>query len=111
MKFFQIRFFRDKSGSFKYFEADADYEKKAIEVANEHHERKLELCDGFLHRYDPIKTITVVEYDKVRKKAVIKGIKFKLRLTFIEATFYFTYIPVNYNSGKKVKNTWYELKD
>ena len=84
MKKFQLQFIdKNKSGSYKYFETDKDdYKEKAIEVANEFHNNNggQRLFAGF-NPYKPLKTIQVVEYDKVTHKSVRGGIKFKLKFS------------------------------
>lgn len=102
MKQFQLRFLdKDKCGSFSYFKINNDtddYKALAVETANNELQKdkdRRERMEPF-YTYRPIKTVSVVEYKD--GKAVRGGIKFKLRLKFIE---------YKYSSGRTVREEWY----
>ncbi len=98
MKKFQIRFTKNGCGHFEYFEADKDFVKAAEEKANAYLEKGL-TKPGPFNAFEPIKTITVVEYDNEKKETKRSGIKFKLRLQKVVA---------KYSSGRKQTTYWYE---
>lgn len=105
-KHFQIRFVKDGCGSYYYFSAlpKEDVGEKAAEVANvEYLQRGYENAQlrSFGH-FRPIKTVSVVEWDREKKNPMKGGIKFKIRLAFFQAT---------YNSGRKERSEWYQADE
>lgn len=107
---FQIRFV-DKYGfgSFYYFSAlpKEDIGQKAADVANvEYLEKGYENANFRSFGYfKPMKSAAVVQYDRNTKEAMRGGIKFKIRLSFVQAT---------YTSGRKEITEWYvadEIKE
>lgn len=96
---FQIQFVKDGGGSYYYFSTlpKEDIGEKAANVATEDYLVRGRENDLF-GTFRPIKTATVVQYDRVKGAPVRGGIKFKVRLSFVQAT---------YSSGKKVRNEFY----
>ena len=101
---FQIRF-TDKSGcgSFCYLSALSEKEigVKAEKVANEEYLQRG--YDNAQFRsfgyFKPMRSAQVVQYDRVKHQAVKGGIKFRIRLSFFQAT---------YMSGRKERSEWYK---
>lgn len=101
---FQIRF-TDKSGcgSFCYFSALSEKEigPKAEETANEQYLQRG--YDNAQFRsfgyFKPMRSAQVVQYDRAKQQALKGGIKFKIRLSFFQAT---------YMSGRKERSEWYK---
>lgn len=101
----QIRLIeRDGCGSFLYFDATPEEAKqKACEVANEDLAKSYKNDEHnlwFQPRFKPIRTVSVVEYDRNTHSAKRKGKKFKLRLS---------YFLIKFRDGSQVKNEWYEV--
>jgi hypothetical protein len=105
-KHFQIRFVKDRCGSYFYFSAlpKEDIGKKAAEVASVEY-----LQAGYDNSqfrsfgyFKPIKTAQVVQWDRDKKAAMKGGIKFKIRLNFFQAI---------YMSGRKTRDEWYEADE
>lgn len=101
---FQIRF-TDKSGcgSFCYFSALSKKEigPRSEQVANEEYLQRG--YDNAQFRsfgyFKPMRSAQVVQYDRVKNQALKGGIKFRIRLSFFEAT---------YTSGKRQRSEWYK---
>ena len=122
MSKYQIRITdRSGCGSFEYFEVDTieEAKEKAIEVSNEFlYQRRIYDVSTWWTKYKPIKTVNVIELKEIKlsdeeiitkagtvhpkRKWVTKrgGNKFKLHLSFIEATF---------KDGTKKRDEWYTL--
>lgn len=101
-KMYQIRLLRDGCGSFLYFRANKGIEDMACALTNIFLKKKREngtVGSIFNPPYQPIKTISVVEYDNETKKPKRGGEKFKLRLSWLEMKFL---------DGSKIRNEWYE---
>lgn len=101
---FQLRFV-DKSGcgSFAYFSVLTKKEigQKAEDVANEEYLQRGYDNASFqsFGYFKPLKSVQVVQYDREKHQALKGGIKFKLRLSFFQAT---------YMSGRKSRSEWYK---
>lgn len=104
---FQIRF-TDKygCGSFYYFSVlpKEDIGEKAAECANTQYlEKGYENAQFSSFGYfKPMKSASVVQWDREKKAAVKGGIKFKIRLMFFKAT---------YTSGRKERSEWYKADE
>lgn len=104
-KTFQIKTNHGNLGySYDYFTATEEYEKKAAECATSEliKTRENERHDLFFSFKGPrkaAKTLTVAEYDNNTHKLVKGGMKFKLKLCYIQTT---------YRGGNKVRKEWYE---
>ena len=104
MKKYQIRFLdSDWCGSYIYFESDEENPKDiAIKEANDYLEQRIERdnmnCNMFRSPYKPPKTISVVEYDQEKKKALRGGYKLKLTLS---------HFTVKYKGWWQNKQVWY----
>lgn len=98
---FQIRFCdKDGFGTFRYFSAMTHKEigPKAEEVANaEYLQRGYDFC-----YFKPLRSAQVVQYDRVKHETLRGGIKFKIRLSFVQAIF---------GSGRKERSEWYKADD
>lgn len=106
-KHFQIRFTdKDGCGSFYCFSAmpKEDIGQKAADIANvEYLEKGYQ--NSFFGTFKPLKSAWVVQYDRNTKEAMRGGIKFKIRLSFVQAT---------YTRGRKERTEWYvadEIKE
>lgn len=90
---YQIRFCDSKGhGSFRYFDADKKIEQEAADAANLYMETRLT-------NYPLPKTVNVWEMDMVTKEPKKKGHRFKIRKSFVQAT---------YENGRKERKEWYE---
>jgi hypothetical protein len=100
---YQIEFKDGTSRSYSYFDADKKVEERACIKANEilKRDRENSLSRSFGY-FKAVKTLTVKEWDTEKKHVKRGGHKFKLRLSFFEATF---------ASGIKERNEWYEYND
>ena len=101
---FQIRNVdKDGGGSFYYFSVlpGEDIGKKAGEVATEEYLKKGYENASFrsFGYFKPRRSMKVVQYDRQKKDVMKGGIKFSVRLSFVQAT---------YNSGRKDRTEWYE---
>jgi hypothetical protein len=100
---YQIDFKDGTSHSYAYFEAEKKVEEAACKKANEELEKQRWRAQFRSFGYfKAIKTLTVKEWDKEKKQVKRGGHKFKLHLSFFQATF---------NSGRKERNEWYEYND
>lgn len=103
-KTFQIKWNHGKQGySYDYFSAKSDYEKAGAECATKalEEQRQSERSNVFFLFKGHAKaqrTVTVSEYDNATNKLVKGGIKFKLKLAFIETSF---------KGGSKERKEWY----
>lgn len=102
---FQIKFKHGQTGfSYDYFTATEAYEKRAAECATKllEQQREVEKYNVFFlfkgHAKAP-KSLTVSEYNKITKKMVKGGMKFKLKLGFLE---------MSLKGGAKSRKEWYE---
>lgn len=109
-KHFQIRFTdKDGCGSFCYFSAlpKEDIGQKAADTANvEYLEKGYENASfrSFCY-FKPMRSASVVQYNRQTGEAIRGGIKLKIRLSFVQAT---------YASGRKERTEWYvadEIKE
>jgi hypothetical protein len=90
----------DSSKSYEYFEAKEKPEEIAATKATEYIKRRKELST-FFSPFKAPRTLNVVEYDTEKKSAKKGGYKFKLELFYFQATM---------NTGRKVRQEWYEPK-
>lgn len=104
---FQIRCIdKEGCGTFIHFDANSEDEAKKIaqDKANEWLKKDRENYQykfiSQFERYKPIRSIKVVEWNKEKQRAVSKGIKFILRLSFFQATF---------SNREKLRNEWYTI--
>lgn len=103
-KTFQIKN-KDKFGySCDYFTATEDYGKHAAQCANNALAKKREFESIDVMRFfkgtsKATKTLTVAEYDKTTNKLVKNGLKFKLKLAYMETKF---------KGGNAIRKEWYE---
>lgn len=79
---YQIKFSSGGGGaSFTYFDHEGDgLEQAAADKANEYIEKQQSSARMF-SSFKPPRTVTVVEYDNVKKQPLRSGKKFKLRLS------------------------------
>lgn len=97
---YQIEFKDGTSRSYCYFDADKKIEEAACEKANEELEnQRWRSSFRSFGYFKAIKTLSVKEWDKEKKQVKRGGHKFKLHLTFFEATF---------TSGRKQREEWYQ---
>lgn len=102
---FQVQFTKDDCGSFGYFSAldTEEARAKAVEVAMEYLTKGYENARfrsfGF---FEPIKTVRVAQWDRRKGEALRGGMKFKLRLSYVQAT---------YKGGGKERQEWYEADE
>ncbi len=98
---YQIRFVdKEGNGFFRYVECSAEEApKQAAEKATEEINKQKEKRGIFVVPYKAPRTLHVWEWDVEKKEVKKKGHRFKLQLMYVQAT---------YNSGRKVRNEWYE---
>jgi hypothetical protein len=99
---YQIRFCDSKGhGSFCYVDcSQKQAPQKAAEKATEYINNQKGIPTGlFRQPYKPKRIVHVWEWDSEEGEPKKKGYRFKLELMFIAAT---------YNSGRKVRQEWYE---
>ena len=97
---FQLRFVRSSSTSYEYVDATPETAPTAAAAkANEWlaHQRELVAHRFYYRDHQEPRTVMVVEYENGRAKP--KGLKFKLRLRFVE---------VQTVSGERRRDEWYE---
>lgn len=103
---FQIRFVKDGCGSYFYFSTlpKEDIGEKACELANSEYLKRGYDNASFrsFGYFNPIKTASVVQYDRNKNGLVKGGIKFKIRLSFVQATF---------GNGRKEMVEWYKADE
>jgi hypothetical protein len=101
---YQIRFCdKDGNGSFCYVECTAkEAPQKAADKATEEINKRKNKTGLFVAPYKAPRRLNVWEWDTEKKEVKKKGHRFKLQLIFVEAT---------YNSGRKVRDEWYEPVD
>lgn len=98
---YQIRFVdKQGHGSFCYVDCEKDDAgKMAAEKATEYINRIKNTRLPFQVIEKPKRVVDVWEWDTEKKEVKKKGHRFKLQLMYVQAT---------YNSGRKVRNEWYE---
>lgn len=103
---FQIQFTdKDGGGTFRYFSVMLHKEigSTAEAVANiEYLQKGYENQSFRMSAFRPMRSAKVVEYDREKKEPLRGGIKFKIRLSFVEATF---------GSGRRERKEWYKADD
>jgi hypothetical protein len=96
---YQIRFARNGGASYEYFEAEPDKAPaEACEKANDYIERRRARVFMSIAPFKPVRTASVVEYDRNTKAAKKHGHRFKIRLQ---------YIQMEYIGGRKHRDYWY----
>jgi hypothetical protein len=106
-KHFQIRFCdKDGCGSFYYFSAlpKENIGEKAVDIANVEYLQKEYENAHFrsFGAFTAIKIVAVVQYDREKKGTLKGGIKFKIRLKFVQYTL---------GNGRKERREWYEADE